>query len=137
MVLDTSALLAILLDEPERRRFNELIEAAPVRLISAANVLEAAIVLETRSGEAAGRELDLFLHRAKVEVTAVDGDQVEIARAAFRRFGKGRHPAGLNFGDCFAYALARTSGEPLLFKGSDFAQTDVAVADSAGDKPSQ
>ena len=137
MVLDTSALLAILLDEPERRRFNELIEADPVRLISAANVLEAAIVLESRSGEAAGRELDLFLHRAKVEVTAVDGDQVEVARAAFRRFGKGRHLAGLNFGDCFAYALAVASGEPLLFKGSDFAQTDVAVADSVGDKRNQ
>jgi len=137
MVLDTSALLAILLDEPERRRFNELIEADPVRLISAANVLEAAIVLESRFGEPAGRELDLFLHRAKVEVTVVDGDQVEIARAAFRRFGKGRHLAGLNFGDCFAYALAVASGEPLLFKGSDFAQTDVAVADSVGDKRNQ
>ena len=136
MVLDTSALLAILLDEPERRRFNELIEADLVRLISAANVLEAAIVLESRSGEAAGRELDLFLHRAKVEVTAVDGDQVEIARAAFRRFGKGRHSAGLNFGDCFAYALAMASGEPLLFKGADFSQTDIAVADSTGDKRS-
>ena len=129
MVLDTSALLAILLDEPERRRFNELLEADPVRLISAANVLETAIVLESRSGEAAGREVDLFLHRAIVEVTAVDGDQVEIARAAFRRFGKGRHLAGLNFGDSFAYALATASGEPLLFKGSDFALTDVAVAD--------
>ena len=136
MVLDTSALLAILLDEPERRRFNELIEADLVRLISAANVLETTIVLESRSGEAAGRELDLFLHRAKVEVTAVDGDQVEIARAAFRRFGKGRHSAGLNFGDCFAYALAMASGEPLLFKGADFSQTDIAVADSTGDKRS-
>jgi len=135
MVLDTSALLAILLDEPERRRFNELIEADTVRLISAASVLEAAIVLETRSGEAAGRELDLFLHRAKVEVTAVDGDQVEIARAAFRRFGKRRHPAGLNYGDCFAYALAKASGEPLLFKGTDFAQTDVVVADASGENP--
>jgi ribonuclease VapC len=135
MVLDTSALLAILLDEPERRRFNELIEADTVRLISAASVLEAAIVLETRSGEAAGRELDLFLHRAKVEVTAVDGDQVEIARAAFRRFGKRRHPAGLNYGNCFAYALAKASGEPLLFKGTDFAQTDVVVADASGENP--
>ena len=137
MVLDTSALLAILLDEPERRRFNELIEADTVRLISAASVLEAAIVLETRSGEAAGRELDLFLHRAKVEVTAVDGDQVEIARAAFRRFGKRRHPAGLNYGNCFAYALAKASGEPLLFKGTDFAQADVVVADASGENPTQ
>jgi len=126
MVIDTSALLAILLNEPERRQFDGAIEADPKRLISAAAVLETSIVLESRSGEAAGRELDLFLHRAKFDVAAVDSDQIEIARAAFRRYGKGRHPAGLNFGDCFSYALAKASGEPLLFKGNDFAQTDVA-----------
>ena len=101
MVIDTSALVAILTDEPERRRFNESIEADPKRLISAATVLETSIVLETRGGEIAGRELDLFLHRAKVEQVAVDADQIEIARSAFRKYGKGRHPAGLNFGDCF------------------------------------
>ena len=128
MVIDTSALIAILADEPERRGFNERIEADPKRRVSAATVLEASIVLETRSGEIAGRELDLLLHRAKVEVVPVDADQIEIARAAFRRYGKGRHPAGLNFGDCFSYALAKSVGEPLLFKGGDFAQTDLRSA---------
>lgn len=128
MVIDTSALFAILTDEPERRQFNESIEKDPTRLVSAATVLETSIVLETRSGEAAGRELDLFLHRAKVEIAAVDADQVEITRAAYRRYGKGRHEAGLNFGDCFSYALARATGKPLLFKGPDFAKTDVMPA---------
>src|SRR2546427_60618 len=112
MVVDTSALLAILLNEPERRRFNERIEADPTRLISAATLLETGIVLEQRGGEPAGRELDLFLHRARFEVVPVDQDQVEIARAAFRRYGKGRHPAGLNFGDCFSYALSKAAEHP-------------------------
>ncbi|MGO9096046.1 MAG: type II toxin-antitoxin system VapC family toxin [Bryobacteraceae bacterium] len=128
MVVDTSAVLAILRDEPERRRFNEAIQADPKRLISAATVLESGIALEARGGEAAGRELDLFLHRARFEVAAVDADQVEIARAAFRKYGKGRHTAGLNFGDCFSYALAKATGQPLLFKGDDFARTDVSSA---------
>src|SRR5712692_4057978 len=128
MVIDTSALIAILTDESEWRGFNERIEVDPKRRVSAATVLEASIVLETRSGEIAGRELDLLLHRAKIEVVPVDADQIEIARAAFRRYGKGRHPAGLNFGDCFSYALAKSVGEPLLFKGGDFAQTDLRSA---------
>ena len=128
MVIDTSALLAILQDEPARRRFNERIESDPRRLLSAATLLETGIVLECRGGEAAGRELDLLLHRARIEVVPVDSDQVEIARAAFRLYGKGRHPAALNFGDCFSYALAMATGEPLLFKGEDFARTDVAPA---------
>ncbi len=131
MVVDTSALLAVLLDEPERRRFNELIEAARTRLVSAATLLEAAIIVEARRGEAAGRELDLFLHRARFEVVPVDADQVDIARAAYRRFGKGLHSAALNYGDCFSYALAAATGEPLLFKGSDFARTDIPPADAA------
>jgi len=84
--------------------------------------------VELRNGEVAGRELDLFLHRAKIEIVPVDADQVEIARAAYRRYGKGVHPAGLNYGDCFSYALAKATGEPLLFKGSDFAKTDVRPA---------
>ncbi|MEO7145580.1 MAG: type II toxin-antitoxin system VapC family toxin [Bryobacteraceae bacterium] len=125
MVIDTSAVLAILLDEPERRSFNERIQADSRRLISAGTLLECAIVMESRGGEAAGRELDLFLHRASFDVVAVDADQAEIARAAYRRYGKGRHAAGLNFGDCFAYALAKANGEPLLYKGADFARTDV------------
>jgi ribonuclease VapC len=131
MVINTSALVAIFLAEPERKRFLELIVDAGTRLISAANALETGIVLEARRGEAAGREFDLFVVRANLQVVPVDGEQVEIARAAWRKYGKGRHPAALNFGDCFAYALAKSSGEPLLAKGTDFALTDVEVC-SAG-----
>ena len=126
MVIDSSALLEILFDEPERRSFNQMIEADPVRLLSAANFVAAALVVEARLGEAAGREFDLFIHRAEIEIVPVDADQAEIARRAYRRYGKGRHRAGLNFGDSFAYALAKTRGEPLLFKGENFAATDVA-----------
>ena len=132
MVVDSSALLAILLGEPERRDLNERIEADPHRLISAANLLEAAIVLESRSGEIGGRELDLFLHRAGFETVSVDDNQVAIARSAFRKYGKGRHPASLNFGDCFAYAASKATGEPLLFKGSDFMHTDIVAAAPTG-----
>ncbi len=128
MVLDSSAVIAILFDEPERRAFTQAIERDPRRLISAGNLLECALLTEARRGESAGRELDLLLHRAEVQTIAVDADQVELARSAWRRFGKGRHPAALNFGDCFAYALSATTGEALLFKGDDFPRTDVAVA---------
>ena len=127
MVIDTSALLAIFLAEPERQRFLKLLTDTETRLMSAASVLETGIVLEAKRGEAAGREFDLFVVRTNLEVVAVDVEQVEIARSAWRKYGKGRHPAGLNFGDCFAYALAKFSGEPLLAKGTDFAQTDIEV----------
>ena len=128
MVLDSSAVVAILFDEPERHTFTHAIEHDPRRLISAGNLLECALLVEARRGEAAGRELDLLLHRAEVQTIPVEADQIQLARSAWRRFGKGRHPAGLNFGDCFAYALSAASGEPLLFKGEDFAQTDVVAA---------
>jgi|SRR5579875_812235 len=128
MVIDTSAVLAVLLDEPEREEFITKIAAAPRRQISVASVLESTLVLETQKGEPAGRELDLFLHRGKIEMVAVDEMQLELARSAWRRFGKGRHPAGLNYGDLFSYALARTTGEELLFKGADFTKTDVSPA---------
>lgn len=128
MVLDTSALVAVLFDEPERHEFVRRIAASRRRLISSATLLESSVVVESRRGEIAGRELDLFLHRATVQTVAVDEEQVQLARAAWRRYGKGRHPAGLNFGDLFAYALARSSGEDLLFKGQDFAKTDVVAA---------
>ncbi|HOB50169.1 MAG TPA: type II toxin-antitoxin system VapC family toxin [Mycobacterium sp.] len=128
MVIDTSALVAMLTDEPEAARFEAAVATDPVRLMSAASYLEAAIVIETRFGEAGGRELDLWLHRAGVDVVAVAADHAEGARIAYRRFGKGRHRAGLNFGDCFSYALAKASGEPLLFKGEDFAHTDISAA---------
>ena len=126
MVVDTSALLAILLDERERRSFNEAIEAAATRVVSAATFVEVSIVVESRFGAEGLRDLDRLIDRAKVEVAAVDLEQANLARLAFSRFGKGRHPAGLNFGDCFSYALAVARSEPLLYKGEDFALTDVA-----------
>jgi ribonuclease VapC len=125
MVIDTSALLAILLDEPERRTFNEAIEAAESRVMSAATFLEVSMVIESRFGAEGLRDLDLFIERAGIEIVAVDSEQAHVARRAFSRFGKGRHPAGLNYGDCFVYALAMVLGEPLLYKGEDFRQTDV------------
>ena len=125
MVLDTSAVLAILQDEPERRAFNEAIEAADSRSLSVASLVEASIVIEARYGAEGVRHLDQFLDRADVAVVAVDVGQAKTARQAFSRFGKGRHAAGLNFGDCFSYALAHALGEPLLYKGEDFTLTDV------------
>lgn len=126
MVLDTSALLTLLLDEPEAESFRVALEEDTVRLLSAATLLETALVIEARKGEPGGRELDLLIHKADVVVVSVDAEHVSEARRAYRRFGKGRHAAGLNFGDLFAYALSRASGEPLLFKGEDFARTDVS-----------
>ena len=126
MVLDTSALVAVLLDEPERRRFIRLIDEADACRLSAATLVETSIVLEVRFGAEGARDLDLFLSRAGVETVSVDAEQAQLARHAFSRFGKGRHPAGLNFGDCFSYALATSLSEPLLFKGRDFALTDVS-----------
>jgi ribonuclease VapC len=128
MVIDTSAIVAIALDEPEAETFEQRIADSPVRLISAATVLEAAMVIETRLGEAGGVELDLWLLKAGVEIVAVDAEQSDQARRAWRRFGKGRHPAGLNFGDCFSYALSALTQEPLLFKGDDFSRTDIEAA---------
>ena len=128
MTIDTSALLAILLDEPERVDFITRIEAAAVKLISTASVLEASMVLITRKGPDAETDLELFLHRAGIKKVPFDDEQMRVAQAAFRRYGKGRHAAGLNFGDCIVYALAQWSGEPLLYKGADFGLTDVARA---------
>jgi len=107
MVIDTSAIIAVLLNEVNAVAIAQSIESGSPRLLSAANLLEASMVIESRKGEAGGRELDLLLYRAAIEVVAVDQDQVEIARLAWRRFGKGRYPAGLNYRDCFAYALAK------------------------------
>lgn len=125
MVIDTSALMAIFADEAERRPFIEAIEAAEIRLISAATFVETSIVLDARYGAEGTRLFDLFRERAGLDLVDVDEQQAIEARRAYTRFGKGRHPAALNFGDCFAYALAITSGERLLFKGTDFAQTDI------------
>lgn len=128
MVIDSSALLAILQDEPERRALLEAIEGADRRCLSVVNLVEASIVLEARRGPTAARFLDTLVERAGIDVVGVDREQGELARRAFARFGKGRHSAGLNFGDCFAYALAQAFGDSLLFKGGDFSQTDVKPA---------
>ena len=128
MVIDTSALIAILFGESEALIFSRAIADDARKLISAFNALETGIVVEARKGEAGGREFDLLLHRAQIEIIAMNADQAEIARAAWRKYGKGNHPAGLNIGDCCAYALAKYSGEPLLFKGNDFSQTDIRAA---------
>lgn len=128
MVIDTSALVAILQDEPERRTFTERLEAAPSRSVSAATLAECSVVMQARYGDAGVLALDRLLELAKVEVVPVDAEQARIGRDAYRRFGRGRHPAGLNLGDCFSYALAITRREPLLCKGDDFPATDVVLA---------
>jgi ribonuclease VapC len=125
MVIDSSAIIAVLLNEANAAQIAEAIDSGSQRLLSAASLLEASIVIESRKGEAAGRELDLLIYRAAIEVVAVDQDQAEIARIAWRRYGRGRHPAGLNYGDCFSYALAMSRGLPLLFQGEDFSRTDI------------
>lgn len=128
MVIDSSALLAILLGEEEAVAMATSIAGDSKRLISAVSLLETAIVVEARKGPSGGRDLDLLLHSAQIEVAAMNREQALIAREAYRKFGKGRHRAKLNLGYCCSYALAKHSGEPLLFKGQDFPLTDVTVA---------
>jgi ribonuclease VapC len=125
MVIDSSAVLALLFNEPEADDVEIAIDEDPIRLMSVASGLEAAIVVEARLGAAGGLEFDLLLHKARIELVAVTSEQMEVGRSAWRRFGRGRHAANLNFGDCLSYALAAVSGEPLLFKGGDFTKTDV------------
>jgi ribonuclease VapC len=125
MVLDSSAIIAILLQEPEAARFATAIADNPPNYLSAASLLETSIVMETRKGEDGARDLDLFIYRAGIEIVAVDAQQAETARIAWRRYGRGKHKAALNYGDCFSYALARAMGAPLLYKGGDFAATDL------------
>lgn len=135
MVLDTSAILAILFDEPERDAYVRLIAADPVRLLSAANLVELTLVVESRKGEGGRADLALFLDVTEIEVQPVTAEHARLACEGFRRFGKGRHAANLNFGDVFAYALAMASAEPLLFKGNDFACTDVVIAARMPNQP--
>jgi ribonuclease VapC len=125
MVIDTSAIVAMLFGEAEAEAFAATIESDPVRLMSVASALEATIVVESELGIAGSRELDALLQTAGVAIEPVTVEQLAAARHAFRTFGKGRHPAALNFGDCFSYALSKFTGEPLLFKGDDFTRTDV------------
>ena len=125
MIVDSSAVLAILFGEPDARRHAAAIMSAYPCRISVANVLEASIAVERRGGDTAAHALDILLEHAEIELVPVTVEHLKAARRAWRRFGKGNHPAALNFGDCFAYALSKTTGEPLLFKGEDFARTDI------------
>ncbi len=129
MVIDTSAILAIMQREPERRVFLEAITAADSTRMSVASFVESSMVIESRYGAEGVRDLDRFLSRAGVELIPVDMEQGQLARSGFSRFGKGRHRAGLNYGDCFSYAAAMSLGEPLLCKGDDFIHTDVPIFD--------
>jgi ribonuclease VapC len=126
MVIDTSAVVALLNDEADAERYEIAIAEAEEAAMSAATALECSLVLEGRYGVVGAQKLDVLLAEQGIIIVAFDAEQLAIARAAFRRFGRGRHPAQLNFGDCFAYALAKQLGQPLLFKGGDFVQTDIA-----------
>jgi ribonuclease VapC len=128
MVIDTSAVLALLWNEPDAARLLDAIEADLLRRISAASVVESGIVAQARHGDPGERELDVLLQRLSADVVPVTAEQAEVARYAFRKYGKGRHSAGLKYGDCFSYALAIVADEPLLFTGAGFSQTDVRKA---------
>ena len=128
MIIDTSAIVAIFLCESDAEQFEEKIANTWPRCMSVASFLETTMVLESRSESTASSNLGAYLTRFSIELMPVTLEQAEAARVAWRRFGKGNHPARLNFGDCFSYALAKTTGEPLLFKGNDFSQTDIEAA---------
>jgi ribonuclease VapC len=128
MVLDTSALIALLLGEPSAPRLAAAVQASPARHVSVASVLETALVMQARVGEQGDLEVDALLRELELDVVPVDAEQLRLARDAAVRFGKGRHSAALNYGDLFSYGLAASLGEPLLCTGGDFGQTDVALA---------
>jgi ribonuclease VapC len=128
MIVDTSALVAILYREPEAAEFAQLIHDADVCRISVATYVELSMVLECQLGPDGMRQAEVFFRRAQIVIEPVTVEQGELARQAFVDFGKGRHKAGLNFGDCFSYALSKATGEALLFKGADFSHTDIKPA---------
>lgn len=128
MVIDTSAIVAILQNQPDAAALERTLVASPIRLVAATCILETRMVLVSRRGEHALAELDLWLAKIAADVIPVDADLVDLATQARLTFGKNRHPAALNFADCLSYALAKRAGEPLLFKGNDFAQTDIRAA---------
>lgn len=128
MVVDTSALVAILLQEPDADRFEQALDTASVRLLSVVSRVELGCVIEGRKGDAGRLDVERLIRAGSFELAAVTAEQAGIAIEAFRRFGKGRHRARLNIGDCFAYALAAAMGQPLLFKGADFGHTDIQAA---------
>lgn len=133
MVIDTSALVAILFGEADAERLATAIEQDPVRLISTATALEVFLVIESAMGEEGVRELDLLMQHSAIEQVPFTDEHLRVARQAFRQYGKGRNPAALNYGDCFSYALSKASGQALLFKGKDFPMTDVAICSLAKD----
>ena|SRR6266849_6133950 len=136
MIVDTSAILAILFGENDAELYaRALAEAEPYRM-SAANFVEAAVAVDSQTKDKGSRQFDAFFRRAGIAIEPVSEEQAHVARQAYADFGKGRHPANLNFGDCFAYALAKVTGEPLLFKGKDFKKTDIASALERGKYPS-
>jgi ribonuclease VapC len=128
MILDTSSLVAIIAEEPDGELYIQAISRAPSCRISAGNFLELSIVIEGQFGSDVLRQCDALFRRVGIVIEPVTVEHIHVARQAFHDFGKGRHPAGLNFGDCFAYALAKATAEPLLFKGRDFAKTDIVSA---------
>lgn len=129
MILDSSVVIALLRQEPEALRFSRAIESSQPCRISAASYLEAAIIIDRSDDAIASRRFEEFFRLSRTVVEVVTARQAEIARQAYRDFGKGRHKAGLNFGDCFAYALSKEMNEPLLFKGTDFKRTDIKPAE--------
>ena len=128
MIVDSSAILAIMFAESDAHVFAEAMSEADSCKISAASFVEVAVVVEAQTQDRGSRQLDTFLRRAGFVIEPVTEEQAHLARQAYSDFGKGRHPAGLNFGDCFSYALAKATGEALLFKGSDFSKTDIVSA---------
>jgi ribonuclease VapC len=128
MIVDSSALVAILMVEPEARRLTTAIARSAVGRLPASCLFETSMLILSRRGEDGVRDLDLYIARSRMEIVPFTQSQAGLARDAFRRFGKGRHPSKLNFGDCMAYALAKETGEELLFKGTDFGQTDIVAA---------
>lgn len=128
MVVDSSALVAILRGEPEEPAFRNAIRTAPSRLLGAPTRVEVSMVALGRRGDPGLEQMQALIERLELEVVPFSDDHAKLAIEAFRRFGKGRHPAALNYGDCFSYALAKATGEPLLFKGDDFSQTDIKRA---------
>ncbi len=125
MIVDTSAVMAVLLGEKEADKFTKLILKSDDCLLSAVSFVEASIIAESNGGDGGVRQLDAFLRTTGISIEPVTEEHALAARQAYSDFGKGRHPAGLNLGDCFSYALAKVSGEPLLFKGKDFRETDI------------
>ena len=128
MIVDTSAIVAILFNEADARTYAQAIARADSCRVSAATFVETAIVVESQTKDSGSRQVDAFFRRAGITIEPVTEEHAHLARQAFTDYGKGRHPAGLNYGDCFSYALAKATGEPLLFKGKDFSKTDLVAA---------